>query len=200
MKYWKHIEAGDFKTYTKKFLKYYLENSETCFEKPEHVRCVLLKQEKIDEVLTLIPEMKEGLAKFGEINEFILIVLFDFYRGMGPIHIDHTDGLNNGVQARINFPLLNCEGTKTSFFEFNERQFNSHTLTKGGAKKWPEWYGEKFKPCSEVELNQPTVIRTTAPHAIHSISNNFPRISLSISFKDDVIKYLEQDDEVLEKN
>ena len=129
-----------------------------------------------------------------------MIILFDSYRGTGPIHVDHTVGLNEGVKARINFPLLNCDGTKTAFYELSDRQFELHNLTQAGAKRWPAWCGEHFTPVTEVELNQPTIIRTNVPHAIRCFSNEFPRISLSISFKEDVVKYLEQEDELLENS
>ena len=191
MIYWKTVDAGDFETYAKKFLKYYIENKDSSFVFNKYnPTWNELKQEKIDEVLSLIPEMKEGLSQYGEINLITIMTILDKSQGIS-LHIDYTTGTNAGVQARLNIPVMNTKGSKTAFFEMNERQYNNHVENKVGTKVWPDFYKEKIKPASIVEIVSPTIIRTSVPHTVYFGEDNYPRIVITISFKDDVVKYLE---------
>ena len=188
MNYWKIVEAGDFKTYTRKFLEYYIDN-ESNFTRYSNDFWNELKQDKHDEVLTLIPEMKEGLSKFGTIKALAIIIMSD--PDLGNIHIDHDTGTNAGVKARLQLPVVNTNGSRTAFFELPEEIYKDHTKNSGGVMRWDKKYKYAVTPVTYVEIVQPTIIRTDVPHTVYYDTNQFPRIAITISFEEDVVKYLD---------
>ena len=203
MQYWKIVEAGDYTVYARKFLDYYIEkgkygdpdcsfwrqNNKFPSGKP-NTFWNGLRPEKLDEVFTLIPELKAGISKFGEVNEIALLTLYE--GETGTLHVDHTNGLNENVRARLQIPVLNTKGTRTAWFELNERQYKNHKVNSIGVKEWPYHYREMIEPVTSVEIVQPTIIRTDAIHTIYFDEPKWPRITLTISFKDDIIKYLDE--------
>jgi hypothetical protein len=188
MKYFEIVEAGDFKTYSKKFLEYFIKNQNN-FEFRTSA-WIPLKQEKLEEVLTLIPELKEGTSKFGEIKQIIVII---YNQGEnGSVHIDSGKGMSEGVQARLQIPILNTKNSRTAWFEMNERQYKRGSTFESGVRTWPDFYREFLKPVAEVEIIEPTIIRINTPHTIYCDNKEFPRITISISFMEDVVKYLDE--------
>ena len=60
MIYWKTVDAGDYETYAKKFLKYYIENKDSSFVFNKYnPTWNELKQDKIDEVFPLLNKKDE---------------------------------------------------------------------------------------------------------------------------------------------
>ena len=191
MNYWKIVEAGDYKTYTRKFLEYYINNNSSFFRYNNDFWNEL-RAEKHEEVLTLIPEMREGLAKFGTIKALAIIIMTD--PDLGNIHIDHDTGTNAGVKARLQLPVVNTNGSRTAFFELPEEIYKDHTKNSGGVMRWDKKYKYAVTPLTWVEIVQPTIIRTTVPHTVYYDTNQFPRIAMTISFEEDVVKYLDDED------
>ena len=195
MLYWKTVDAGDFKTYSKKFLEYYTKNNnfghdDCSFRRYDNTFWNELKQEKMEEVFNLIPEMRDAFSKFGEVKEIAILFLWE--NEYGSLHTDHTTGLNNGVEARLQIPVLNTEGSRTAYFELNEREFKNHKVNEGGTRIWPEFYRQKIKPVTYVELLEPAIIRTNVPHTVYCDTNKYPRITMTVSFKEDLVKYLDE--------
>lgn len=194
--YWKIVDAGDFKTYSKKFLEYYIKNNnfddpDNCsFKRYDNTFWNELKINKLEEVLNLIPEMSDAFRKFGEVKQIALLFLWQ--NEHGTLHTDHTSGLNNGVEARLQIPVLNTKGSRTAWFELNERQIKNYSESGGGTKQWPNHYRDMIKPITSIELNEPTIIRTNQPHTVYCDTNQYPRITMTISFKDDLVKYLDE--------
>jgi len=185
MQYWKIVEAGDYKVYGQKILELHR-------KKPEFFRHINLfwnpvKTDRLKEVLDNIPEFQGVIEKFGPIKQMAVLTLGT---DSSTLHIDHTDDLNNGVQARLNIPLLNCEGSSTAFFEMDEKTFQMHESTPSGAKYWPTSLRNSLEPITEIELIQPTILRTSSPHTIFCRTCQYPRISLTISFVNDVVNFL----------
>ena len=188
MIYWKTVDAGDFKTYSKKFLEYYINNRDKF--KSYNTFWNQVKAENLQEVMDSIPDMKYAFQKFGTVKQIAILFLWEGEHGT--LHTDHTTDLNVGVQARLQIPVLNTEGSRTSYFVLNERQYANHTVNDGGTKAWPEYYREMLKPVSEVELLEPAIIRTNTPHTVYCDTNKYPRVTMTVSFEDDLIKYLEE--------
>ncbi len=143
-------------------------------------------------IFDMIPELAEGIANFGPVKEFSVLVLNG---DTSTLHVDHNHGYNRGVQARLNMPLLNCKGSYTAFFEMDDETFSNHSVDffgrNYGGLCWTPQVRESLKPTTEVELIQPTILRTSAPHTVFCRTCEFPRISLTISFQEDVVKYLD---------
>ena len=185
-KYWKIVSAGDYEVYAKKLLnlfeteKKYFDNVNP-FWNP-------VKQSSNQEILSMIPELQELEKLYGKINEMTLLVLSG---DNSTLHTDHQVGPNKGVQARLNVPVLNCEDSVTAFFELDEETFNTHEINKGETKYWSEHLRRTLKPVTQIVLMQPTILRTSKPHTVFCNGKKFPRISLTISFKEDLVKLLE---------
>lgn len=199
MIYWKIIEAGDFKKYSRDLLLYYTKNIKkfSCTNtfwyqfQPQYYKQYFLDN----------PSISDGLLKFGEVNEIAILVLTGENKST-PIHIDHNFGLNKGVKARLNIPILNCESSFTCFYDLTPEQFNKlklspprkieHNYKPGDeTKSWIFAEEDNVKPITKIELVQPTILKTSHPHNVIMTGNKFPRISMTISFKEDLIQYLE---------
>jgi hypothetical protein len=186
MMYWKKVDAGDFQKYGKEFLEYYKTNDSSF----NHINRFWneLKDEKLKEVLELFPEMADAFSKFGVVKQIAMIYVWS--KGEVTLHTDHTRGLNNGVHARLQIPILNTKGTRTAYFELTEEQYPNYTVSDGGTKFWPDDYKRELQPVDWVEINEPTIIRVSKPHTVYCDTNRFPRITMTVSFEDDLVKYL----------
>lgn len=192
MKYFKQVDAGNYKKYAEDFLLYYIRNRNdlTKFSGlPNNTFWNAFRKENYEKYLEDNPEFREGLKQFGEIKEMSVLTLFN---DSSTLHIDHESGANFGVKARLNIPLLHCEGSYTEFFDMSEETFNKHKRTGGNTLYWSTEIRNTEKPVTMVELIQPTILRTSEPHTVKCTNCKFPRISLTISFKDDVVKFLDE--------
>jgi len=189
MEYWKKVDIGDYTKWTQKVNGYFNTIYHT---RPRHE---LLRNKTfwnpvlIEDVNTYFPELVESTCQFGQINEVSILVIESHST---TLHIDHTVGLNHGVMARLNIPLLNCEGSCTSFFNISQKDYDTHQTTLGGTKYWTNEQRDTFIPVTSVELVQPTILRTSTPHAVFCKSCKFPRMALTVSFKDDIVRLLDE--------
>ena len=95
------------------------------------------------------------------IREVAMLVVQNRYTV--PLHIDHGP-----VVAKIDFPIQNCLGTRT------------------------EWYNMSEQLLDSVEMKVPTVFNSTVPHrVVCDDSAKFPRIVLSCMFQREPTQYLE---------
>jgi hypothetical protein len=189
MKYYKHVEAGEFEKYSIDFLRYYKLNKNSKFQWVNHFWNPLDASYN-DDFLEQNPLFREGISKFGEINEITLLILNG---DTSTLHIDHESRLNKGMKARLNIPVANCKGSYTAFFKFTPEEEAKKDLYPGEVWTWPREVRDTVKPILEFQLLQPTIIRTSEPHTVFCRECKFPRISLTISFKEDVVKYLDEE-------
>jgi hypothetical protein len=141
-----------------------------------------------NQVACAVPELITGLQPYGIVREMAILVIRADQQSS--LHTDHTVGLNNGVKARINIPILNCEGSLTAFFDFPGDVRDDYEMNAGGTKWWPMHYRELYKPAASVPLTAPTIIRTAEPHTVYCNTNKYPRITLTISMEEDLEKFL----------
>jgi hypothetical protein len=184
-KYWEMVDAGEYEKYGKKLMLIFLKHPHLFHQKNSFWNPV--KPSSMNKIFEIIPEFKELEKLYGEINEMALLILED---DTSTLHIDHTSGLNEGVKARLNVPVSNCGESVTCFYELDEQTFSTHMTTPGGTKYWSEELRRKLIPVTQVALKQPTILRTSEPHTVFCNGKNFPRVSLTISFREDLIKYL----------
>lgn len=184
MIYWKKVDAGDFKDYAPKILDYfyniYLHNpvmysSRNSFWNPV----------KFEHIEQYFPELVLGTAVYGTIKQATILFLAS---DTSTLHIDHTMGLNAGVKARLNIPLTNTAGSITAFYTGLENYpFN---ISDHGVKTWSNTLRYGLTPITQVELTQPTILRVSEPHSVLAKNGTFPRISMTVSFHDDIVKFL----------
>lgn len=189
MQYWKKVDLGDFETYRHEVLQYFCDNSIHF----NHVNGFwhALESNFLQDFLQSIPLLDNGCKKFGPINEVAILVLSQSIRST--LHIDHTVGKNKNVKARINVPILNCERSVTSFFDLPKSIYDMSSVNKGGTRFWHDLVRTSIKPVTSVSLVEPTILRTSSPHTVFTEECKFPRISMTISFVDDVVKYLDEE-------
>lgn len=137
-----------------------------------------------------VPSLFAAVDKIGaEISEIALLVLRS---DCSSLHIDHVTGKQYGVKARLNIPILNTEGSRTAFFEMSPEQYAlAQTNPTDGTRMWHS--RELYTPVTEVEVTQPTVLRTSAPHTVFCTNNRFPRLTLTMSFTEDAVRWLDAD-------
>jgi hypothetical protein len=182
MNYWRHIDVGDHNAHAMRVFEHIING------KIDLQSCRFWNPIDKNEVARMVPDLITGLQPFGIVREMVILVI----RGdqQITIHTDHTSGLNKGVQARINVPILNCEGSLTSFFHFPVDVRDNYETNVNGTRLWPMHYRELYSPVSSVALTVPTIIRTAAPHTVYCNTNKYPRITLTISMEEDVEKFL----------
>lgn len=187
MKYFKVIEVENVKKISEDFLSYYKENH----QKFNRINSFWNEFDPIhyEQFLNEVESICDLTSQFGEVKEMALLIL---WRDSSTLHIDHITGLNKDVKARLNIPIMNCKGSYTEFFELSPEKFALGKKNLGGTTSWPHIIRNTEKPVSVVELIQPTILRTSTPHTVKCSNCEFPRISLTISFKDDVVKYLDE--------
>ena len=187
MKYWQIVDAGDFEKYSINLLKYFYLNR-------NHFNSInsfwnAFKPEHYEKYVNDNPDFKEGIEKFGPINEIALLILTS---DSSTLHEDHRSGLNKYVKARLNIPVINCKGSYTCFFELTREQYEMAAWNAGMTIYWPHSIRNTVKPVSTVELIQPTILRTSSPHTVFCTDCKFPRISMTISFKNDLVEVLDK--------
>jgi len=184
MIYWRKVDAGDFKSYAPKILEYfhniYLPNKIIDKWSNSFWNPIPLTDIKI-----YFPELILDTEVYGTIKEASILFLTS---DTSTLHIDHTIGLNVGVEARLNIPLINTIGSITAFYTDLEKY--SFNTSPGGTKSWSTHLKYELTPVTSVELTQPTILRVSAPHSVLAKNGVFPRIALTLSFHEDIVKFL----------
>ncbi len=185
--YWLEVEMPNYEKYASDFLNYYVKYNSN-FTRSTNIWHPL-DPKYYEEYFKNHVDFYNAISKFGEINEISTVILFKDTS----IHTDHTAGLNANVKARLNIPVLNCKDSYTGFFNFSELdQKLGKAVSRNASKFWPEDILLRNPPVCGFELCKPTILRTSIPHKVFCKNDKFPRISLTISFKDDVVKYLDE--------
>jgi len=181
-RYFKIVDAGNFQEYSVDFLNYYYKHQSNFI--PKNSFWNPLKPEYVDHCLTNNPDFAKGIAQFGEIRQIAVLTLHD--QCGSSLHIDAD--FQRGVLARLNIPLLNCAGSYTAFFDpYSMNKLTRKVDAKTKTTTWDTDLRYKLKPVAEIELLQPTILRTSSPHTVYCRTCEFPRISLTISFVNDIV-------------
>lgn len=184
MKHWKRVDIKNYNKHSSEFLNHYVNNTKQF--KSFNTFWTQFKPEYYDDFFKEKVEFKAEISKLGTIREIALLTLNNKNTSL---HTDHTSGLNNGVEYRLNIPIKNCEGSYTCFYDIPKENLNDHITTDGGTKQWVIEF-EKLKPITIVELISPTILHTSYPHAVIGITNKLPRIAMTISFNEDISRFL----------
>lgn len=138
-----------------------------------------------DHVLKFVPELAVELRKIIDADITMISIVYRKPKVGGGIHID------SGKLTRVLWPVRNCTGSYTKFFDLN----GNEVIEKFG----PE--GDKFLsigdtfPLNEIaaaELSAPVVFDSGIPHGVYTNPIFLkPRLTATIAFSKD-IKYLLQ--------
>jgi len=170
MKYYKYLDLKSDHV-SEKLKSYYLENEEffKTFWTNVNMRIVHHR----------FPELQELFDPLGIKIKTVAFVKTD--KPITDIHMDYTE-----YSSRINLPVLNCELTETKFY-ITDKQPDKRLLPNGIT-----YLSYKEEDCTQVDsmcLSCATVVRVTSLHQVCSNNINFPRVSCTIGFDQD-IEYL----------
>ena len=129
-----------------------------------------------NDILEKIPEISELFAPLGltvfRVSFFIVKV------SQGLIHID-----DDHCHYRINFPILNCENTETRYYKTLVSPRKKYQLNGLAYHRYDP------KHCLLVDtliLDRAAIIKTYEPHQVVLLHNNYPRISCTVAFNEDL--------------
>jgi len=181
MRYWRYIDLGDHELIASKVLTF-------IGPRVDLETCPFWTLLHLDELKQHVPELFAEVRRIGtEVHSATLLTLRS---DSSTLHIDHPTGTQKGVEARVNLPILNTAGSTTAFFEMTPQQWAlSGVNPHNGTRYWN--FRHLYKPVTTVEVNQPTVLRISAPHTVYCIGNLFPRLTLSIALKPDAVQLLD---------
>ena len=131
-----------------------------------------------DSIIELVPELPKMFDPLG--LEILTVGLFVSTDRVGLIHTDATD-----IAVRINFPVMNCNNTETKFFTIKEGTPTEYKMQPNGNP----YRQLRVEDCVEVdkfELTQATAMRVLEPHQVIVNHYNLPRVSCTVSFKQDI--------------
>lgn len=99
-------------------------------------------------------------------------------------HIDDQEAI-----ARVNIPLLNCEGTSTIFYD----NVQTKTLLLPTGAPYHVVTNTDYCEVDRVEINSPTIIRISVPHSIVMNEARAPRLTLTLTLTPDISDLLDHD-------
>ena len=127
----------------------------------------------------IIKEVPELLTLFKPLGlDIVMIGFFVMHYKVGTIHIDKTD-----IPIRINFPILNCEDTETRYFKTFGLPDEKMQVNNLG---FVEYQPDQCEVVDSFKLTKAVAMRVLEPHQVLVHHGNFPRISCTVAFKQDL--------------
>lgn len=180
MKYYKKIEIDYYEDIITDAVEYLKNKKPDIYNRVEQTTYYSLD---VPEFKQYCPKLDLGFARYGLTCNWVVAYVMK-HNKHSPIHVD---GYHHS--ARINLPLVNCEGTITLFYsggEFNKATLNDKTNI--GAWLMSNISGLKIE--DRVEIDSPTVVLVNQPHSV-IMTEKIPRITLSLGFDKDPAFLLE---------
>ncbi len=97
-------------------------------------------------------------------------------------HIDYQEAV-----ARVNIPILNCENTSTIFYD----NVQTKTLILPTGAPYHAVTNSDYYEVDRVEVNEPTILRISAPHSIVMNEQKAPRLTLTLMLDPDIGELLD---------
>lgn len=166
--YWKYIDLENLEVIQKKTIEF-LHNKTTYLDRSKYRGP--FENLKRYNFLNIIPEITESFRKLDLFPDDASLYI-TFKNSDSVPHKDYTDSI-----ARVNIPILNCEGTFTTFYENIKVQ---KLILPTGAPYFMT-YNNDYYEVDRMPFNQPAIVRISEGHNILMDENRFPRITLTIS-------------------
>lgn len=174
MAYYKYLDL-EWEPTAEKIRKFLKDRPEVIH--PKHGAWVLAPRD----IVLAVPEIKTMFKPLG-INPMIVAFFVTRYK-VGTIHIDGTR-----FPIRINFPILNCENTETKYYKVTGPSRNQ---TQPNGSYYIEYHPDNCVQIDSFKLTQAVAMKVLEPHQVVSYTDNLPRISCTIAFKEDISHLLE---------
>lgn len=130
-----------------------------------------------NDVLAFVPELAESLGKVIDSEITMVSIVYRNPGNAGGIHID------SGRLVRALWPVQNCHGSYTKFFDLNG---NSVIETIGAEGDKYLKIGEEFplKEIAAVELTRPVIFDSGVPHGVYTNpALTGPRLTATMAFR-----------------
>ena len=169
---YKYFEIENFHSIQSKIKEYILEKTDVMQKK------IFWKFLDTESLLKLVPELSLYFEKF-DLKITTSAAIFRHPYSNGGIHVDTSNFY------RVLLPILNCQGSKTKFFKFDEYKFRSGKGVDGD-RNLSLIPGQRLEYIEEFELSRPVIFNPKIPHGVYC--NPFcssPRVSLTLGFDKD---------------
>lgn len=173
MQYWKYLELDNSEKIQEKTLKYIQEKTD-CMDKSKYKGPYITLN--FFEYQKEVPELQESFLKYGLYVTGIHIFLM-WGKGDCLPHKDYTDSI-----GRVNFPILNCQGSKTIFY----KNLKSQRVKLPTGSPFYMTMNKDYEEVTSVEIDRPTIVRISEGHNVIMNDEKFPRITLTVSTIPDV--------------
>ena len=171
MKTYKFLPIENHEIISKKFYEYVIKNTDILEKKWDWNTLDCVK------VLEYIPELKVSCAKIINHPITMIAIIHRNARQAGGVHIDV-----GGYNYRILWPVSNCQGSYTKFFDLN----GNNIIEKKGPEGDTFLTFEKKNTLIEIdalELVAPAVFNTRTPHGVWTNPTcNESRLTATIQF------------------
>lgn len=119
------------------------------------------------------------------------IAFLTLYGEEGEIHQDNdvVPGYEPRI-ARVNLPVLNCNGTETSFY--SSKNWNPITKVLPNGIKYTYHNNQDCNFETSVTITEPTIIRVRELHRVTNHTKVYPRITLTCALDPDPVYLLEE--------
>ena len=115
--------------------------------------------------------------------EIEFVGIFVTHTNKSSIHID-----NDQKPVRINFPILNCENTITKYYKFKG---DTNFVTQPNGVSYNNIDSDNVEEVDCFNLDSAVLMRVLEPHQVCVNHNNFPRVSCTVQFKENLEYLLE---------
>lgn len=124
-----------------------------------------------------VPKFQEMFTPLGLTVKRVSLFIMRYNTGV--IHID-DDRLH---PYRINFPILNCSNTETRYFKAKSEPTMA---TQPNNVAYHIINPSTCELVDSFELDRPVIIKTQEPHQVIVHHKNFPRVSCTVAFYEDL--------------
>jgi hypothetical protein len=135
----------------------------------------------IDELTEYNKEFVSFLKEnsFPSIDTIAIVIFYP-----GTKYYPHVD--NTHRRFRILWPLKNCEGSYTKFYDIPESAFTVRPVP-GGTTAKSVIEKKDYPVISEIELTRPVVFDSHVPHAVYPNQSILsPRLTFTVSFNESI--------------
>jgi hypothetical protein len=179
MKYWKRINLEHEEEIRKKSLDLITKHSKIL--DPSQFKGSFIPMPP--EFLKFNPAINRAFEPYGRVCTEASVYLM--WNNLDAIpHIDYQEAV-----ARVNIPLLNCEGSSTIFYD----NVQTKTLLLPTGAPYHAVTNTDYREVDRVEINSPTILRISAPHSVIMNQVRVPRLTLTLMLSPDIGDLLDPD-------
>jgi hypothetical protein len=178
MQYWKRIHLEHFETIQRKTLELIKQHSGILDRRNFRGSFIPFPDA---EFMEKVPEINQSFAPYG--RRCIKSSIYLMWNNTDALpHVDGAESI-----ARVNIPILNCEGTNTVFYE----NIVTRPLRLPTGVVYEPVINHDYREVTRVEISSPTIIRVREGHSVVMNEARSPRITLTMQLDPDIVDLLE---------